>query len=166
MGDSRIVLIYLTFDKGNPDFKNRDIMLFNRKKYLLNVRSQVKYAIIFAGLFFLGNIIFVVLTYYILTYQINLWVVGSEASGIGVLFSPKNFLWFLTLFSLVESLVIGYLFVVVSHRYLGPLVPVLRSLKAYLRNQEVIEIKIRQTDELQEFVNDLNLELKRKEEQE
>ncbi|MCS6839068.1 MAG: hypothetical protein NZ480_09530 [Bdellovibrionaceae bacterium] len=137
-------------------------MLFKRKKYLLNIRSQVKYAIIFGGLFFLGNVFFVVITYFTMTYQVTLWMSGQSPQGLNFFMKPANFVWTLTIFSLFASIVIGYLFIVVSHRYLGPLIPVLRSLKAYFQNQEVVEIRIRQTDELQEFVNDLNLELRKR----
>lgn len=134
------------------------MMKLSRKlsSYFLSNGSQLKYAAIISGVF----LCFSAVHYWLLS-TLFLEIQQGLPSDNEV-FLNSIFEKFLLSFSFIvffSAVLLFLIMVVITHRFLGPLIPISRALKEYFENCSAEQIVIRKTDELHDFVAFLNSKL-------
>ena len=119
--------------------------------YILFPRIQIKYALMHSAIVLIALLFCMLGEFYLLKRF------DFQAMDPFMLASSKESLMQFNIILLLIST--GLTFVVsilVTHRFLGPMIAIRRSLEQYKENQKIEKIVIRKTDEIHFIVDDLN----------
>lgn len=123
--------------------------------YIIDKASQLKYSSLISFLFLLGGL-FHLLVFYSLSS--SLVDQGLSLDSFELVFK-KYFLISIGL-TMFLSVFLFLIMITITHRFVGPIVPISRAIKAFFSKGEPVEIHIRNTDELKGLVYYLNDQFK------
>ncbi len=120
-------------------------------RYLIYPEIQLKYAFIFTGIVVITLAFFFIGEFFYLSRGESLGVEPNLIDGI------KDSLISFNLLVLIISSVLTFLVsILITHRFLGPVIAIKRALENYKSDNQNFKIKIRKTDEAHLLVKILN----------
>lgn len=132
------------------------------RSFLSHPWKQAKYAFLIGGCLGLINI----LTLFFINYKMNShkWENALDWQTITrVSLVLSDYMLDAALYSFAFGFLISFgLMIYITHRFVGPYVSIRRFINAHLNNENPPELKVRQSDEIHEIVELINLLVKKK----
>jgi methyl-accepting chemotaxis protein len=122
-----------------------------QKTYLVFPKKQLKYALVYSFILFVTMAGFISVEYYFLS--------NGEHYGLDqrALMDLRDSLFTYNVFLLIISLLVTFMTtILVTHRFLGPIVSIRKKLERFKTDKKYTKIEIRKTDEIQPLVDSLN----------
>ena len=120
-------------------------------RYLIYPEIQLKYAFIFSGIVVITLSFFFVGEFFYLSRGEILGIDPNVIDGI-----RESIISFNVLVFIISSILTFLVSILITHRFLGPVVAIKRALENYKTGNQKFEIKIRKTDEAHLLVKLLN----------
>jgi methyl-accepting chemotaxis protein len=125
------------------------------RNYLIRPKSQLRFSLTLMSVSSIALIAITFISFRIVTGFVPLLMAEARAGSadLGLIWPDLKFVVAICALSMVSSLALGILY---SHRFYGPLIPLLKQIEAIKSGDFSVRGRLRQSDEMKEVMTALN----------